>query len=234
MNMNFWLETSVGLVIVFSVLYLCLWLIPKSKKVRFFFIKHKKYLSPNCISNWRKYLGVPVITFYMYGIYLQNTTLIYITIWIFVFLAITDLLDGVIARSCDMATEEGAKLDAEADKWFDLPTLLAFSIFPVFEPIYLIIVIPITIFDVIGQKMRGKNSPPEAGIIGKIKTTVKFIVIYLMIITMRYQEISDILKLDIIIIILLIIAMFLAGLSMGVKTKWYNDYIRKYLEEYLL
>jgi len=232
MSMNFWLETGVSITIVALVLYLCFMVIPRSQKVRDFFYKNRKYLSPDCISNWRKYLGAPVIGFFVFGMFIENNVITYIAIWMFVFLAITDLLDGVVARACDLATEKGARLDAEADKWFDLSALFALSLFPVFKPIYLIIVIPIAIFDIIGQKIRGKNSPPEAGIIGKIKTTVKFIVIYLMTFTERYTEIYDILKLDIIILILLFLALILAGLSMGMKTKWYRDYIRKYLEEY--
>lgn len=234
MNMNFWLETGVSMTIVVLVLYLCFMVIPRSQKVRDFFYKNRKYLSPNCISNWRKYLGTPVIGFFIFGMFTQNNVITYIAIWVFVFLAITDLLDGVVARACDLATENGARLDAEADKWFDLPALFALSLFPVVEPVYLLIVIPITIFDIIGQKIRGKNSPPEAGIVGKIKTTVKFIVIYLMSFTERYPEIYDILKLEIVILVSLILALILAGLSMGMKTKWYRKHARKYLEEYLM
>ena len=233
MSMNFYLEISVSLIIVALVLYLCYVTIPKSRKIRNFFVRNKKYLSPNCISNWRKYGGIPTISFFLYGSLIGNTTIVYIAIWIFVFLTITDLLDGIVARHCNLATEEGARLDAEADKWLDLPALLVFSFYPFFEPTYLIIVSAIIIIDIIGQSMRGLNSPPEAGIVGKTKTTVKFTLIYLMSLNGRYQDIYDILKLDIIILILLVIALILAGLSMGLKTKWYQEHMRKYLEEYL-
>lgn len=233
MSMNFWLEISVSLVIIILMLYFCYRIMPKSEFVTDFFIYYQKYLSPNCISNWRKYLGIPTVVLFMFGIYDNNNLVVYSAVWLFVFLAISDLLDGVVARNCDLATEEGAKLDAEADKWFDLPALFAFSIFPFINPIYLISVISIATFDIIGQFIRGKNSPPEAGIIGKAKTTIKFITIYMMSLHGRYDEIYNNLQLDIVIIIMLFLATLLASLSMGMKTKWYNDYIRKYIQEYI-
>jgi phosphatidylglycerophosphate synthase len=233
MSMNFYLEISISLLIIGIILIFCYRIIPRNPTVIEFFIDNKKYLSPNCISNWRKYLGIPTVIFYIYGMYTQNSMIVYSTIWLFMFLAISDLLDGVVARNCNMATPEGAKLDAEADKWFDLPALFAFSFFPVFEPIYLIPVSFIAIFDIIGQFIRGRNSPPEAGIVGKAKTTIKFIVIYMMSFTGRYPKIYETLKLEIVILVLIFLALLLAGLSMGMKTKWYNDYIRKYIQDYL-
>lgn len=244
MHMNFWLESGVILFII-TIISLLSWKVRnKEEKYIHFFIKYKKILSPNCISNWRKYGGIPTMLMYTIGFITQNPALVYTSIWLFAFLAITDLLDGIVARACDMATVAGAKLDAEADKWFDLPALVNLSLVPlfitffeisidiIFTPIYLFFILGIIIFDIIGQKMRGKNSPAEASIVGKAKTTVKFITIYFMSINGRYPDAYDILMLETVILILLIIAMILAGLSMGMKTKWYRDYIRKYFEEY--
>ncbi|MDD2871827.1 MAG: CDP-alcohol phosphatidyltransferase family protein [Candidatus Gracilibacteria bacterium] len=231
--MNFGLEIFVSLVIVALVIFFCFRILPRNANVIVFFIDNKKYLSPNCISNWRKYLGAPTVLTFIFAVMVENDLLAYISVWIFVFLAISDLLDGAVARNCNMMTPEGAKLDAQADKWFDLPALFAFCLFPVYEPIYFIIVSCIAIFDIIGQFIRGKNSPPEAGIIGKAKTTVKFICIYLMSFAGRYDEIYQLLKLETVILILLFLALLLAGLSMGMKTKWYHDYIRKYIQDYV-
>lgn len=219
MNMSFILEISVNFIIILLMLYFCYGVIQKNKIVQSYFIKHQKYLSPNCISKWRKYFGAPTIAFFVYGMVIEDKYIVYASVWFYVFLAISDLLDGVVARSCNLKTEEGAKLDAECDKWFDLPALFVFSLFPVFEPIYLINVSLITTFDIIGQYIRGKNSPPEAGIVGKIKTTIKFSNIYLMSFIGRYPEIYVNLKLEIVILVLLILASVLAGLSMGMKTK---------------
>jgi len=230
--MNFYLEISIVLSVIIPVIYLCYKIIPKNKRVRNFFIKHE-YFSPNHISGWREKGGIPTLFLFWYGINTENPIVIYFAVGIFTFLAITDLLDGVVARKCNLATKQGAKLDARADKWFDLPTLLFFSFFPVIEPIYIISVIGIIIFDITGQKIRGKNSPPEAGIVGKAKTTIKFILIYLMSLNCRYPDIYNSLKLEIVILVLLFLALLLAGISMGLKTKWYNEYLRKYLEEYL-
>lgn len=244
MNMSFWLESSVMTFIIILVLFISWKIKNNEEKYINFFKKHKNVLSPNCISNWRKYGGIPTMLMYTIGFITQNPALIYTSIWIFAFLGITDLLDGIVARACDMVTKTGAKLDAEADKWFDLPALVNLSLVPlliiffeisidiIFTPIYIVFILGIIIFDIIGQKIRGVNSPVEAGIIGKAKTTLKFITIYFMSINGRYPEAYDILILETVILILLIIAMILAGLSMGMKTKWYRDYIRKYLEEY--
>lgn len=232
MVMNFWLEISVSLVIVTLVLNLCYRVIPNSEEVRGFFIRNQKFLSPNCISNWRKYGGILLIISFIIAVKTQTIWAVYSIIWLFVLLAITDLLDGIVARFCNLETKEGAILDAEADKWFDLPVLFAFCFFPAFEPVYLIIVTPLAIFDFWGQKIRGKNSPPEASIVGKTKTTIKFIVIYLMSLNGRYPEIYDILKLETIILVLLIFALVFAGLSMSMKTKWYRESVRVYLDDF--
>jgi len=230
--MNFLLEITVALVVVILVLLLSYIVLPRSEIVKDFFVRNQKWLSPNCISNWRKYGVFLIIVGLIFGILANDNTVSVITVWIFTFLAATDALDGQVARRCGLMSPEGAKLDAEADKYFDLPILFILSLIPIIEPIYLFFVIGVIIFDIIGQKMRGVNSPVEAGIVGKAKTTIKFIVIYFMSL-IRYPEIYDILKLEIIIPVLLAAALILAGTSMGMKTKWYNEYLRKYLKEYL-
>lgn len=178
--------------------------------------------------------GTPTILVFLYGVYIGSDLIVYLSIWVYVFLAITDVLDGVVARAYGLSSPQGARLDAGADKWFDLPTLFFLSAIPTPEPIYLIIAIGIAVPDIIGQSIRGRSSPPEAGIVGKTKTTVKFIVIYLMSLTHRYPEIYEILKLEIVIVALLLSALILAWMSMGMKTKWYNEYARKYIKEYLI
>ena len=244
MDMNFGIEIIVTLLII-TIVSIISWNV-RNKNERYisFFKKHKNILSPNHISNWRKYGGIPTMITYSIGFITQNPILVYISIWLIAFLAITDLLDGIVARACDMESKIGARLDAEADKWLDLPALIILYFLPLiiiyinipiiinFTPVYIIFIGGIIIFDIIGQKIRGKNSPIEAGIVGKIKTSIKFITIYLMSINGRYHEVYETLMLETVILILLIVAMILAGLSMGMKTKWYRDYIRKYLEEY--
>lgn len=244
MQMDFGIEISGILIVLIFKVYLNLVLIPKNEKVQNFIIRHKKYLSPNSVSNWRKYLGIPTIGLLIYGIVIQDAVVIYATTWIFTFLALSDWTDGVIARSCDMKTEEGAILDAEADKWFDLPPLISLSILPfvilylglsisiVFTPMYIPFIIILIVFDIIGQTIRGKNSPPEASIVGKAKTTIKFITIYMMSINGRYPEVYIEWMFEIIIMVLLIISSILAGISMGMKTKWYRENLRKNLEEF--
>jgi phosphatidylglycerophosphate synthase len=225
--MNFYLEFSVGLIIVGVFLFLSKKVIPNNKNVRIFIIKNKNILHPDKISYARLLSGIPLIGLYLYGVFAEINWIIYISIWIFVLMAITDLLDGVIARECKIGSKDGAKIDALADKWFDLPALLALSFLPVTEPIYITMVIFIIIFDIIGQKLRGKYSPPEANKVGKAKTTVKFSVVYLMTINGRYQEIYDFFYLDTVITLTLFIAVILTMLSMFMKTSIYNYCFKK-------
>ena len=231
--MNIYLEIVVSLQIVVLMLYFCYGVIPKNQAVQDFFYTNRKLLSPNMISSWRMYLGIPVIVVYLYAMEQQNYLLVYGVIWMYVFLALTDLLDGIVARNCNLVTSDGASLDAKADKWFDLPALFVLCFYPVFEPIYFVLFIGIAGFDIVGQTLRGKHSPPEAGIFGKTKTTLKFSVIYLMTFSERFSDIYNTLKLEIVILILLFLILIFAGLSMASKTLWYNEYLRRYLKEYL-
>ncbi len=230
MKMSFGVEITGIVSIIVLVLFLSEYLLPRNKKIQDFFIRNKKWLSPNAVSNWRKHGGIPTLLLYIFGFTTENEIILYSSIWIFTFLAICDRLDGQIARSCDMQTEEGKVLDAEADKWFDLPMLNAFGLFPILEPLYLIITIPMTIFEYIGQRIRGKNSPAGAGLVGKIKTSIKFVTIYMMTMYGRYDYGYELFKLEILIIVSLFIALIAAGASMSMKTKWYNYNIRIYIE----
>lgn len=236
MNMNFWLEISGILTIVSLSLFLSEYLIPRKKSIQLFFERNKKYFSPNQISSWRKKYGIPTALIYFLGFYLQNEYILYFSIWFFTFLAITDRLDGQIARFCNQETPKGRIYDAECDKWLDLPQLNLQSILQLYfflNPLYLLLVLPMTIFDIIGQNIRGKNSPAGAELVGKIKTTLKFITVYLMTIEGRYDYGYDLLELNIVIIIFLFSSTIAAGLSMAMKTKWYNDNYKKYLETIL-
>lgn len=238
MIMNIWIELGgiINIIILISILSYAIY---KETIVTDFF---KKYISPNFVSYLRLWFGWFDIVYYNYGVHIQSTDMVYVAVWFFTFLAMTDLLDGIVARACGLKSSKGAILDAFADKGFYIPALLMFSYFPSYEPMYLLLSFGILTFDIIGQYIRGKYSPPEAGIYGKIKTTIIFITIYAMIMNGRYPDIYNTYQLEIIIPILLSFSLFFAGISMMMKTKWYNidfkkwynGYLKVYLKEYIL
>jgi len=222
------IEIGLALIIMISVLILSYIILPKNTKVQKFF-KRNKILHPNSISYWRIFGGIPLTILYYYSVSTQNQVLILITIELLVFLAISDLLDGCVARNCNLITEKGKSLDALADKWFDLPLLLLLTF--LVGPISFILAILITIFDIIGQTIRGKYSSAAAGIAGKAKTSLKFITIYFLSLYDRYPDLYHKLNLDYFVPSLLISATILAGISMAMKTKWFNDNLEEKIKK---
>jgi len=134
--------------------------------------------SGNGICMWRIWASVPLAIssaiFYEYFIYLM----IAIT-QIYLFLFITDALDGVIARLLDNVTNIGKSLDPLADKFLDLPILLIVSIYS-YNPLFIFLTLFIILFDVLGQILRGKNKDTAASWVGKSKTIIKVITIVIM------------------------------------------------------
>lgn len=202
----------VGSVIMFSYHYL-----PKSKKVQKFIIMNQRYLHPNVISTLRAIVG-PIIAYYMLihnGQFAQYESTILIQI--IAFFAATDALDGQIARYCNLVTEKGKSLDALCDKLFDIPILLVLS-YQINGYIFLGIII-LSIFDIIGQNLRTKIKDAAAATIGKIKTTFKFIAIFLFFL---YIIKAEILRFEYILeflIIITVVCLVFTAASMGLKIK---------------
>lgn len=225
---NFGFEMSIALLIVAMVITLSYVILPRSTKTQEFFKKHK-ILHPNSISYWRIIGGIPLTILYIYGVETGNHLLTFLVIEFFVFLAISDLLDGCVARNCELITEKGKSLDALADKWFDLPPLLLLTYIE--GPVYFSLAITILVFDILGTYLRGKYSSAAAGLAGKIKTTLKFIGIYLLTLDERYPEMYEGLGLDYFVPTILVSATIFAGISMAMKTKWFNDNLEQYIRK---
>jgi len=132
-------------------------------------------LSANGICMWRIYLSIPlaIITILFY----HDTIISFIVFQIYVFLFATDALDGAIARSLNNITDIGKILDPLADKILDLVILFIVSFYS--NNIYFIVItIFIILFDITGQLIRGKSKNPAASWVGKTKTVIKVITIY--------------------------------------------------------
>lgn len=190
------------------------------KPYQTFFKHNARYLSPNMISWYREIGGIPCAIFVFLGLYFNEPiTLTFIT-FVIAILAIGDFLDGIVAFSCDMATEEGKKLDARADKWFDIPILISLTLFVALvynQYTLLVIVLGIMIADIIGTLLRSSMSNPAATRIGKFKTTFKFISMFIIYFGYIFGYIQ---VFELAFIVLLIIALILAIASVLMKINW--------------
>ena len=101
-----------------------------------------------------------------------------IVLGIVVFAALTDFLDGYIARRQNMVTKFGAILDYTADKIFVLSTLIILSISKEL-PYWITIVILYRELIVMGMRMYATHKKLEipASNLGKGKTAVLFVAI---------------------------------------------------------
>lgn len=88
---------------------------------RQFIADHQWLLHPNSICYWRTAMALVGFVLY-FSIGWQS-----IAIYIFTFAAILDGVDGIVARSCNMATKLGEWLDPLCDKLTYLPPLIAFA-----------------------------------------------------------------------------------------------------------
>lgn len=99
-----------------------------------------------------------------------------LTIIIAILTAITDYLDGFIARKFNVTSELGAKLDAVSDKFFAIGLLIALSIK---YPILLISLFLEIIISIINLGIYCKTKTTKSLFIGKIKTWALFLVVIL-------------------------------------------------------
>ena len=96
------------------------WMVRRSA-VRDYIAAHQWLLHPNSICYWRSVLALAAFCLYFWTGYQA------IAIFIFTFAAILDGVDGIVARSCNMATTWGETLDPLCDKLTYLPPLVGFA-----------------------------------------------------------------------------------------------------------
>jgi CDP-diacylglycerol--serine O-phosphatidyltransferase len=103
-----------------SLVYLGFVLVLKTPKGRDF-LGRSWYFNPNVICIWRVIIGLSsTVLYFVYG---QHTW----AILFFTLSAFMDGIDGLIARSCDLASPFGEELDPLCDKLTYLPPFLFFS-----------------------------------------------------------------------------------------------------------
>lgn len=133
------------------------------------FIRRHPILHPNGISLMRIPQGAVAIAIAAMG-YWQLAIL-----W-FAFWMVTDLTDGTIARTCDLATPTGAWLDPLSDKCMSFPALFYLALGPAenVQPPQLPIlwVVIYCAIDILGQCSRLFCTKKNANSFGKVKTAL--------------------------------------------------------------
>jgi phosphatidylglycerophosphate synthase len=188
---------------------------PQNLKESFFLYVNAPIMSANGISMWRIYLSLPLViaTAYWY----KDTDINFIFLIIYVFLFVTDALDGAVSKHLKNITNIGKILDPLADKVLDLPILLLVSYYSNSDYIFTASII-IAIVDIIGQNLRKNTANPAAGKVGKLKTVLKIITIYILGLN-RYD-----IFLEEITIILITISLILTIGSALLKTNFFNKF----------
>jgi len=116
---------------------------------------------------------VMLIPVFLILLYLDFEYSTYIALAIFIIAALTDVADGLIARSRDQVTDFGAFMDPLADKVLTFAAMLWFVEVGIL-PAWLVLIVIIREFMVTGMRLvaAAKGRVIAASLAGKVKTTV--------------------------------------------------------------
>lgn len=143
----------------------------------YFFIKPywPRAITPNQVTWIRVFIGVGLFVMLFFFKY-ENKALV---VWLFVAGALTDLIDGPVARGTNRVTEFGAALDSTADRILILP-IAVYSLFEYHKWLLLALLLAEVINALASIFYRSKAIYMESNIFGKTKMvlmSVVFIVI---------------------------------------------------------
>ena len=133
-------------------------------------------------------LRVIMIPFFLVFLYMETSWTKWVALGIFIVAAITDTLDGQIARRCHLVTNFGKFMDPLADKLLVCSALIAFTDLHRM-PGWIVIVIIAREFIISGFRLIAaeKGVVIAAGWWGKIKTTVQMIMVCFLIANLSSQ-----------------------------------------------
>lgn len=133
-------------------------------------------------------LRVIMIPFFLVFLYMEASWAKWVALGIFIVAAITDTLDGQIARRCHLVTNFGKFMDPLADKLLVCSALIAFTDLHRM-PGWIVIVIIAREFIISGFRLIAaeKGVVIAAGWWGKIKTTVQMIMVCFLIANLSSQ-----------------------------------------------
>lgn len=144
-------------------------------RVLFIFIKPfwPRAVTPNHLTIARIIIGLSLFVGLFYYDNPSHTTVV----WLFLIGALTDLLDGSIARGLGMETPVGALLDPIADRILIIP-IAFYSLFSSHRWLFLILILLEVTSGLVSIYSYSKNIPPTVtvNIFGKVKMVLQSIV----------------------------------------------------------
>lgn len=222
-------EAIAILVIVGAGLLLFLYLrklIIGSSTFRGFILRNKTILHPNAIGIWRVVL---FLSAFFCAINAKNSILFASMMGLYLFSALADSIDGLVARQLDMATKLGEMLDPLFDKVTHIIPHLIFCHLGHFSFFW---VSALIVQELIGQfavrpildffdfSVAAKN-------IGKIKTVFIYTHLGLMVLALRYQLFIDFISFGIYVSIVLSFLSIAVKLSPLVRSIWRKNSLRE-------
>jgi len=110
---------------------------------------------------------------------------------IFAFAGLTDLLDGYIARRCNMVTTWGKLMDPLADKLMLITVLISLAIKQLIPPFVVVVVIVKELLIIVGAAFlyKSRKVVVQANYFGKAASTAFFLAVVAVIFEIPYAEI---------------------------------------------
>lgn len=142
-------------------------------KTLFVFIKPywPRKIIPNHITFIRIIIGI-LLFILLFFFSIEDKSLI---MWLFVFGALTDFIDGPVARGTNKVTELGAMLDSTADRILILP-IAFYSLFALHKWLLLALLLTEIINALFSLFYKSKEIYLESNIFGKVKMTLLSVV----------------------------------------------------------
>lgn len=139
---------------------------------------------PNILTIMR-FLVVPVFCYFMI---VEDY---HVSVALYVFAGLTDILDGQIARRFNLVTSFGKLADPVADKSMQISALVLLTLKNKIPPVFLIIVIAKELFMIAGSLILYKkaNYVVSANWYGKMSTVIFFVAIIVTLFDMPYNNI---------------------------------------------
>jgi CDP-diacylglycerol--glycerol-3-phosphate 3-phosphatidyltransferase len=130
---------------------------------------------------------VLLIPIFLVILYLDFEHSNYIAMGVFITAALTDIIDGVVARTRDQTTDFGKFMDPLADKMLTFAAMLWF-VGAGLMPAWLVLIVIIREFMVTGMRLIAavKGHVIAAAISGKIKTAVTIVCLATMFLPLEY------------------------------------------------
>lgn len=179
-----------------------------------------KYI-PNILSFFR-FLLIPIIVYFIF----TNNYLLAIVM--FTISALTDIIDGFIARKFNLVSNLGKLLDPLADKCTQISIIAALVINDIIEVWILVIIALKELIMIAGASfLYGKNVVVHSKWYGKLATTILYLAIVSSLLLKQFNASSEILSNIDLILYCIALTCTVFALIMYVKTMYTKGFINK-------